>query len=159
VISYHRSLTVTFLPLTPPEIPRVLERMAQLYHAGGYDEDRQRKGVERLLSAPDLGGVWLIQAEGEAVGYIVLTVGYSLEFHGQYALLDELFIDAAWRSRGIGSEALVFAELWSRDRGFQAIRLEVGHHNPGALRLYRRHGFDAPDRHLLSKEFLNTPRR
>jgi len=133
--------------------------MEQLYHDGRYDEDRQHRAVERLLAAPDLGGVWLIQSDGEPAGYIVLTVGYSLEFHGPYALLDELFIDAAWRSRGIGSEALAFAEQWSRERGFQTIRLEVGHHNPGALRLYRRHGFDAPDRHLLSKEFLNTPRR
>ena len=144
-------MTVTFLPLTPPGIPRVLDYMAQLYESGGYDEDRQRKAIEGLFANPESGGIWLVHADGNRVGYLVLTIGYSLEFHGRYVLLDEIFLDAAWRNHGIGSQALAFAERWTRARGCQALSLEVGHHNPGALRLYRRCGFAAPDRHLLTK--------
>lgn len=125
--------------------------MAQLYESGGYDEGRQRRALERLLDAPEYGGAWLIQADGQPAGYLVLTVCYSLEFHGPYALLDELFVEDIWRGQRIGTQSLAFAEEWARRRGFRALRLEVGHSNPGALRLYRRHGFDAPDRHLLSK--------
>lgn len=125
--------------------------MSRLYASGGYDEDRQRKALEGLMASPEQGGAWTIQADGRPAGYLILTVGYSLEFHGRYALLDELFLDAEWRGRGIGTGALAFAEEWSRGRGLRAVRLEVGHHNPGALRLYRRYGFSAPDRHLLTK--------
>lgn len=144
-------MSITFTPLTTAGIDRVLHYMTQLYEAGGYDEDRQRRAIESLLEAPEHGGTWLIQADGRPAGYLVLTVCHSLEFHGRYALVDELFVDAQYRGAGIGTQALAFAEAWARGRGFRTMRLEVGHSNPGALRLYRRYGFDAPDRHLLSK--------
>ena len=145
-------MIVTFRPVAAADIDRVLPYMAQLYEAGGYEEERQRKALETLIGSPDFGGAWLLEADGEVAGYLILTTGFSLEFHGRYTLVDELFVDARWRGKELGTRALAFAEEWSRARGFRAMRLEVGHHNPGALRLYRRYGFGAPDRHLLSKE-------
>jgi len=66
-------------------------------------------------------------------------------------LLDEFFVDSAWRSQGIGTQALAFAEEWCRSRGLRALRLEVGHENPRALGLYQRTGFEVHDRHLMTK--------
>ena len=143
-------MTITFLPLTRPDIDYVVACMAQLYVWGGYDEARQRKGLENLTEAPDHGGTWIIQVDGRNAGYIVLTACYSLEFYGRYGLLDELFVDEQWRGKGVGTKALAFAEEWSRNRGFRALRLEVSHANPGALRLYRRFGFSEPNFDLLT---------
>jgi len=146
-------LTVTFLPLTPPGVPRLLEFMQQLYarDALSYDENRARLAIDGLFAEPAHGGIWLFHADGAAVGYLILTIGYSLEFCGRYALLDEFFVDAEWRGRGIGSQALGFAEDWCRARGLRALRLEVGYHNVRALGLYKRTGFELHDRHLMTK--------
>lgn len=134
------------------EIPRVLVLMSQLYAQDtiAWDEARSRKAIDDLLAAPDSGGIWLIQADGIAAGYLVLTIGFSLEFHGRYALLDELFIEEQWRSQGIGGQALGFAEEQCRLRGLKALRLEVAGENVRALELYRRRGFELHDRCLMT---------
>ncbi|MBZ5619141.1 MAG: GNAT family N-acetyltransferase [Acidobacteriia bacterium] len=146
-------MRATFHPLTAAGIDGVLVLMAQLYQHDpiAWDEDRARKATHGLLAASDSGGVWLIQVDGTTVGYLVLTIGYSLEFHGRYALLDELFVEEQWRSQGIGAQALGFAEEQCRSRGLKALRLEVGRENLRALELYRRSGFELPDRYLMTK--------
>jgi GNAT superfamily N-acetyltransferase len=143
----------TFLPLTAAEIAGVLVPMSQLYAHDGiaWDEDRSRKAVADLLAAPDSGGIWLIRVCGTTVGYLVLTIGFSLEFDGRYALLDELFVAEEWRSQGIGGQALEFAEEQCRVRGLKALRLEVGRKNVRALALYRRRGFEVHERYLMTR--------
>lgn len=144
---------MTFLPLNSREIPRVLILMSQLYaqDAVPWDEDRSRKALTDLFADPDSGGIWLIQVDGATAGYVVLTICFSLEFHGRYGLVDELFIEEQWRSRGIGSEALGFAEEQCRVRGLKALRLEVDRKNVRAQELYRRRGFEVHDRYLMTR--------
>ena len=43
-----------------------------------------------------------------AVGYLVLTLGYSLEYGGRDAFIDEVYIRSSYRGRGIGTAALTF---------------------------------------------------
>lgn len=132
----------------------VLVFMSRLYEQDGitgYDAGRARGATEELLANRDLGGAWLIQAEGLAIGYLVLTIGYSLELGGRFGLLDEFYIEEGWRGQGVGTEALAFAESVCRARGLGALRLEVGHGNIRALALYRRFGFEVHDRHLMTK--------
>lgn len=122
-----------------------------------WDEARWRKAINGLLNDPASGGIWLIQVNGTTVGYLVLTMGYSLELHGRYVLLDELYIEELWRSRGIGAEALAFIEEQCRARGINAIRLEVFRDNSRAQELYRRSGFALQDeRYLMTKFVLNS---
>jgi GNAT superfamily N-acetyltransferase len=147
-----------FIPLTAGAMDRALGMMDRLYSDAGdaHDRDRARRAALVLMENPDLGGIWLIGApaiepEAETAGYICITLGYSLEFDGRFALLDELYVEAAWRGRGIGAQAIAFAEEWSRARGLAAIRLEVARGNVRAMELYQRHGFAAHDRHLMTK--------
>ena len=150
-------MTVTFLPLTLPAaragVPRLLEWMRELYSSDGlgYHEDRARHGIDGLVADPAYGGIWIINAGDVAVGYLILTIGYSLEFHGRYGLLDEFFVESDWRGRGVGRQALAFAADWCRSKGLHALRLEVGRRNLRALGLYQRAGFELHDRHLMTK--------
>ena len=127
--------------------------MAQLYAHDSlpWDELASRKALLSLLEAPQYGGAWLIEADGEAAGYLVITIGFSLEFHGRYGLLDEFFVEPQRRSHGIGSAALAFADEQCRSWGLEALRLEADVHNSRALELYRRRGFQAHDRYLMTK--------
>jgi GNAT superfamily N-acetyltransferase len=143
---------VAFLPVTAAGVDRTLAMMQQLYSSTmRFDPAHARAAIEWLIQNDSCGAAWLIQAGGQTAGYMVLTIGYSLEFHGRYGLLDELFIEEAFRSQGIGAQALAFAEEVCRLRGLRALRLEVGRTNPRAQALYSRTGFQPHDRNLMTK--------
>lgn len=127
--------------------------MSRLYRHEGidYEEERARRAVEWLRAHPESGGVWLIHSEDRPVGHLVITVGCSLEFGGRFGLLDEFYVDEPSRGRGIGAQALLFAEDVCRDRGLRFLRLEVGRENTRAVRLYERSGFRVHDRNLMTK--------
>ncbi|HME71862.1 MAG TPA: GNAT family N-acetyltransferase, partial [Myxococcota bacterium] len=129
------------------------ELSAELYRLEGLaaqDVGRERAMAE-LIAHPELGAAWLIRADGCVAGYVVLTVCYSLEFHGRFGLLDELYLEEAWRGKGTGKAALAFVDDECRQRGLKAVRLEVGHANARALELYRRSGYRVAERHLMTK--------
>ena len=143
---------VTFLPVTAAGVERALAMMAQLYSGNmRYDSVHARSAIEWLIENDSCGAAWFIEAAGQQAGYLVLTVGYSLEFHGRYGLLDELFVEEAYRGQGIGTHALAFAEQVCRLRALKALRLEVGRANPRAQTLYTRVGFHPHDRDLMTK--------
>jgi ribosomal protein S18 acetylase RimI-like enzyme len=139
--------------MTAVQLDLALNLMARLYaeDSGAFNRERARRASQYLLEHPEYGAIWLIQVGGQTIGYVVLTLGYSLEFDGQFGLLDELYIEGPWRGQGIGTEALAFVERECRARGLAAVRLEVAHRNTGALQLYRRAGFETHDRHLMTK--------
>jgi diamine N-acetyltransferase len=120
-----------------------------------FDESVVRGTLRGLLQDCSLGRVWLICANHEPLGYIVMTFDYSLEYRGKGAWLDELFVKPAVRGKGIGSEALEFFENAAREQGVSVIYLEVNHGNP-ALELYRKLGFEDHQRYLMSKWLVNS---
>jgi ribosomal protein S18 acetylase RimI-like enzyme len=116
-----------------------------------FDECAARATFRRLLSLPAFGQVWLLSEGSLAIGYLVLTIGFSFEFHGHDAFIDELYIDAAFRRRGYGAQAVAFLEEKAGERGVNAIHLEVDRGNHPALELYRRIGYQDHDRFLMTK--------
>lgn len=102
--------------------------------------------VAEAARSPDLP-----DAPGQAVGYAVVGFGYSLEFEGRDAFLDELFVAPGWRGQGVGGQLLETVQAVCQASGIRALHLEVGHGNAQALRLYQTLGFRAHERHLMTK--------
>lgn len=107
--------------------------------------------LRALLADARLGAVLLAEDGGAPVGYAVLGYGYSLEFHGRDAFVDELYVRDGARGQGVGSLLLDAAEVACRAAGIKALHLESGHGNPRATALYGRRGFKAHERHLMTK--------
>jgi ribosomal protein S18 acetylase RimI-like enzyme len=107
--------------------------------------------LQTLVDDASLGRVWVVEVNGEAVGYAILTLGYSLEFHGRDAVIDELYLVERYRGRGLGTAVLGLIEGACRVLGVRALHLEVERTNVGAQRFYHRLGFQDHDRYLLSK--------
>jgi GNAT superfamily N-acetyltransferase len=140
-----------FQPVTPDNLSRLLLFQSRLYASEAIAfHPAAAPAAEWLLSHPEAGAMWLIEAEGQPAGYLVLTVCVSLEFHGRFALLDELYIDQPFRGRSLGSQAVEFAAQWARSQGMRALRLEVAHDNAAALALYRQSGFRSHGRDLIT---------
>ena len=70
----------------------------------GFDEQKARVALLTLLRDPNLGRVWLILDGAVAAGYIVLCFGYSLEWLGRDAFVDEFFLREPYRGRGLGTQ-------------------------------------------------------
>jgi len=110
-----------------------------------------RANLAELLTNPVYGVVYLVREELMPVGYLVICFDYSLEYRGKGAWIDELFVEATHRGKGIGTQLLDLAETISREHKAKFLHLEVNHGNP-AIELYRRRGFLDHKRYLMSKD-------
>ncbi|MCQ3975641.1 MAG: hypothetical protein DPW09_19570 [Anaerolineae bacterium] len=120
-----------------------------------FDKAIVRAGLIQLLNDTTVGRVWLIQADAETVGYVVLTLGYRLAY-GRYAFIDEIYVRPAYRNQGVGRQAIAWAEAMCRELGVKALHLEVEQANAKARALYLAVGF-VDYRHYLMTCWLKRP--
>jgi ribosomal protein S18 acetylase RimI-like enzyme len=116
-----------------------------------FDESAARAAFHQFLSLPEFGRIWLFYDGPALVGYIILTIGFSFEFRGHDAFIDELYIVPSHRRRGFGRQAMAFVEQRACEMGVNAVHLEVDPRNDRALELYRRSGYQDHDRFLMTK--------
>jgi len=121
-----------------------------------FDEQLARTAMDDLLRDPSVGRAWMIKAGADVVGYIVMSLDYSLEYRGKNAWVDEFFVRPTHRGQGIGTKALEFFEEQARLLGVKAIHLGVNHGNR-AVELYRRRGFEGHQRYLMTKWIAEKP--
>ncbi|MBI3796411.1 MAG: GNAT family N-acetyltransferase [Deltaproteobacteria bacterium] len=143
----------TFRVAERVDIETLLQLMREYYEFDHlpFDDQVARAALAIFVDDESLGRVWLISYEGSTIGYLVLTLGYSLEYGGRDAFIDEVYIRESYRGRGIGQSALAFAEDVCRSLGVRALHLEVERANTNAHGLYRKAGFVDHDRCLMTK--------
>ncbi len=142
-----------FRVATTADTEQLIALMREFYAEDQIDFDpaRARRALSALLADARNGEVllWLSETR-DVVGYAALTMGFSLEQGGPFALLDELYLGRAVRGRGYGKRALAILEERARARGVERLRLEVNRHNEQARRLYLATGYVDDDRDLLT---------
>jgi ribosomal protein S18 acetylase RimI-like enzyme len=116
-----------------------------------FDEPVVREALRKFIANPSLGQAWIFFDDAAPVGYIVLTFGYSFEYHGRDAFIDELYIEPQYRRQGIGRRAMEFVEERAHAFGVNAVHLEVDEGNAAAEELYRRAGYGDHSRFLMTK--------
>lgn len=149
------SSSLQFRQWTLAEADLLLEMMRDFYAHFGYpfEDAGKLRVMEELAAHPHYGEVWLIHLAEEAlpVGYFVIGCGFSFEYGGRDAFLDELYLRPAFRGRGLGAQTLTFVLERARAIGIRCLHLEVERYNEAGQRLYRQFGFDDQHRLLLSK--------
>jgi GNAT superfamily N-acetyltransferase len=117
----------------------------------GFDEQKAHVALTTMLRDPNLGRIWLI-LDGEApVGYVAICFGYSLEWLGRDAFVDEFFLLPGYRGRGWGRKTMAFVEDAARSLNVRALHLEVVRQNEAALQVYRKLGFKDRESTFMSK--------
>lgn len=134
-------------------IETILPMMREFYlHEDlAFDEAMAREALKGILNNSSFGWVFLIIVEEQIAGYTALTFGYSLEFHGRDAFVDELFLHERFRGRGLGGQVLEFLASVCVESGVKALHLEVERKNAAAQRAYEKFGFAGHDRFLMTK--------
>jgi GNAT superfamily N-acetyltransferase len=110
-----------------------------------------RAALAALIGNPDFGEIWVASEGDQVVAYIAVTFGFSLEYGGRDALVDELVVAPSHQRQGLGTKALAVAEAVCRNAGVRALHLEVERGKDGARRLYEKTGFVEHSRYLLTK--------
>ena len=112
-------------------------------------EAERESTLRRLLADGTWGRIWLIVDGAEAVGYIAICVGYSIEFRGNDAFVDEFYLRPDARGRGLGSMALKHIRDEAKALGIRALHLEVARDNTRARKLYAGASFEAREGYML----------
>lgn len=109
----------------------------------------REKAVRCLVSDRALGGIWYVYTDREIAGYIALCVGFSIEFSGFDAFIDEFYIRPEYRGKGIGTKVLELAKAEAKKIGIRALHLEVARTNVTAQNIYSRANFKAREKYVL----------
>ncbi|MPY95012.1 MAG: GNAT family N-acetyltransferase [Acidimicrobiia bacterium] len=138
----------------PEDLDALVRLVEEFYEVDRYpfDEALVRGALLGLLEGDEHGVAWLVVGPGcadEALGYAVVTWGYSIESGGREGLVDEFFVRE--RNGGVGSAALVSVLEACRAYGPRRLFLETEARNDAARRFYARHGFDADDSIWMSR--------
>lgn len=144
---------ITFRKFTKDDIPSVLSMMQQFNAIDGYpfNKNERTQNLEALLANEHYGTLWIIESEGSIAGYTFLGFGFSFEFKGRDAFVDELFVLPEFQGRGIGKQAIAFITHEAKRSGIKVLHLEAEKHNERGLALYRKNGFKDHNRFLLTK--------
>ena len=136
------------------DAPELL-RLIRAYYR--FDGIRFQKSVidaalRKLLRNRSLGRIWIMRDGVKPVGYVMLTFNYDLEFGGLEGIVTDLFIESAYRNRGLGRGALETVDDYCRSAGIRAVELQVEQHNRDAQTFYRKLGFRRLTRIVMSRD-------
>ncbi len=105
-----------------------------------YQNTKSGKALMRVVEHLQAGII------GQA--FVMLKSGEQSAADGrQRAYVFSFRVKPAWRNQGVGAYLMRFVEADLRQRGFQYVTLNVAKDNPGALRLYRRLGYEVIGEH------------
>jgi GNAT superfamily N-acetyltransferase len=106
-----------------------------------YRADLLDLGEERDLAVARDG-------DGALIGFAI--VAWEESSRRKFAVLEDMVVDPALRSHGVGSKLLALVEEAVRGRGIEWLFLESGLGNHGAHRFFEREGFETVS-HVFSK--------
>ena len=94
----------------------------------------------------------IIEHEGKTAGYALLALTYSNEVAGLVVWPEEVYIDPAFQGHGLGTGLFRFLEREYEGR-VKRFRLEVTSVNEGAIRLYKKLGYESFDYLQMVKDY------
>jgi GNAT superfamily N-acetyltransferase len=121
---------------------------ALLVELGGRRPERARLEAETcaLLEDPAGGSVLIAEADGEIVGVLSASWQRAIHVPGVYATIQDLWVDGAWRSRGVGAELVEAIASQARGRGVSRLEVGLPRETFAAIAstesFYRRNGFE-----------------
>lgn len=151
-------MSLTIRPATSADVHALVALMIDFYAEAAFTLSAAppTRAFEALLAAPRLGAVWLAEEDGLAIGHVVLTVAFNMEYGGLRGFIDDLYVRPAARGRGTGAALLAAARDGALARGVRALCVETGLAGHAARSLYARAGY-LDSEHALLVQPLAAP--
>lgn len=110
-----------------------------------YDEAKQTKGLEMIVSNPSIGRILVLKKEGEAIGMVSVLLSVSTALGEKVAWLEDMIVAPSYRQFGYGKMLLEAAVALAKSLTCKRITLLTDGDNTLAQRFYQSVGFqDSP---------------
>lgn len=133
---------VMFRPITPEDKELYYYYVDLFYHSEAVESPVPRSHYDatfgELMRSDDYLKCYIFEDDSKPCGFALLSKTFSQEAGGVSVTIEEIFIDAEYRGRGLATE---FFEYLKSLPGIARLRIEVEDDNEGAKRLYERMGF------------------
>jgi GNAT superfamily N-acetyltransferase len=135
-------------PATIEDLPSLAELLMDLFtHESDFrpDYNNQMRGLRLILEQPSRGRIFVLRSANRIIGMINLLFTISTAEGGFVIVLEDLIIDKNFRGQGMGSELLMYALDYVRQKGFLRITLLTDRISAGSLSFFEKHGFQRSD--------------
>lgn len=95
--------------------------------------ERVRAMLGRAIAQPG-GGALVAREQGTPIGYLVAGVGEDELTGARFGIFGDIFVEPAWRGRGVSSQLTAAGEARLRSLGLQLVRRTVAAQNGPSLR-------------------------
>lgn len=127
----HRTLRLSALRDAPDSFGETLSH-AEAQPVSYWEE------MTRHVTAPG-GQIMILACEGDEI--VGTAYGLLDREHAKTGRVGGMWVDPAWRRRGVGQALLQAVFGWAREHGLKRLALWAPPHRPAAIALYRRAGF------------------
>jgi len=135
-------------PATLEDLPSLAELLMDLFSQESDfrpDYNNQMRGLRLLLEQPSRGRIFVLRSANQIIGMINLLFTISTAEGGFVILLEDLIIAKNFRGQGMGSQLLLYALDYVRQKNFLRITLLTDRLSPGSLGFFEKHGFQKSD--------------
>lgn len=135
----------------PADLDRLCAQVATCEAEAGRSPDMEvlRTALAPLLDGSPHGAAYLIGPVRAPIGHVILSFGWSLAQAGLTGRIDQLYIRAAVRGRGVGSEVMGTLPRALAGAGLKALWLSIDREDARARALHEKLRFAAQDDMLI----------
>ena len=126
------------------DIPAMVGLLTILFtheHEHAPGEERQRRGLEMLLTRPDLATPFVLTRDGAVIGMTSILWSVSTVMGGLSGTIDDVVVHPNHRGIGGAKTLLAHAIEFARQRGCLRLVLHTDDDNAVAQGLYHEFGF------------------
>ncbi|MEI6652463.1 MAG: GNAT family N-acetyltransferase [Chlorobiaceae bacterium] len=134
-----------------PGCAKLLGILFSQEHEFAPDAELQSKGLSMIIHNPELGRIFVAEVDGVIQGMVMLLFTLSTFLGRKVALLEDMVVAPAWRSKGLGSRLINYAVDFARSEGFGRITLLTDRDNDAAQQFYRAQGFSQSEMVVFRK--------
>lgn len=116
-----------------------------------FNEERQQRGLQHMI---DLEGGCVLVAEHDdtIIGMCTGQLTVSTAEGGPAVIVEDVVVEEAWRSQGVGRRLMDEISKWARRMGVSRLQLLADKTNSEALEFYRRIGWTTTQLICLRKQ-------
>jgi GNAT superfamily N-acetyltransferase len=142
-----------------PQIFAMIRELAEFERLEGQLVGSPGLLAEHLFGEPRFASALLAEWQGTAAGYAIYFPTYSTFLTRPGLYLEDLYVRAACRGRGIGSALLAAVERRARELGCGRLEWAVLDWNQRAIDFYRRFGVQPTEGWRVYRKTLEIPAR
>ncbi|MDP9173195.1 MAG: GNAT family N-acetyltransferase [Planctomycetota bacterium] len=143
---------VKFTTAAPADIPQLIQLLEILFSQEADfqpDSAKQQRALEMIIRSPTAGTIYVASSDDQIIGMVSLLFVTSTAMGGPACFLEDLVVRPEFRGAGVGTGLLEHAINEARAAGLTRITLLTDADNDGAIKLYKKYGFELSQMRVL----------